>query len=129
MLSKSREYLHLDNVLHALDHFEYLELSAELIANFLNSLEGTLAVGIFVFGFKDNTWGKKTSTKASGTDDSLDVNIRELRLFHYGDGTFLKNLYLTNKLKFSHIYNMNLALYSRKSSILNQCVFPFYIFA
>ncbi len=44
MLNKRVDYVHLDNVIHAFDDLKYLKLSTELIANFLNSFEGTLFV-------------------------------------------------------------------------------------
>ncbi len=55
MLKLGQDYFHLDNIFHALDHFEDLELSAELIADFLNSFEGTFFVCIFVFCFENDT--------------------------------------------------------------------------
>ncbi len=44
MLNKRVDYVHLDNVIHALDDLKDLKLSTELVANFLNSFEGTLFV-------------------------------------------------------------------------------------
>jgi hypothetical protein len=55
MLNKRVDYIHLDNIIHAFDDLKYLKLSTELIANFLNSFEGTLFVGISVLALEHDT--------------------------------------------------------------------------
>lgn len=59
MLNKRVDYVHLDNVIHALDDLKDLKLSTELVANFLNSFEGTLFVWISVLALEHDTWDER----------------------------------------------------------------------
>lgn len=55
MLNKNERYLHLYYIIHASYHLKDLKLSAELIADFLNSFQSTFLVRVPVFRLQHHT--------------------------------------------------------------------------